>query len=699
MHTPALLAALSALAHSTVSSAQEASTRPEPGEEGRASPADPEAEHAGDHEVVVRAPRPAWTASAERIDGPTIRTAPRRSTEDLLRLVPGLLVVQHGAEGKGHQIFLRGFDAAHGTDVEVLVAGLPINVLSNVHGHGYLDLSFIPAEVVQTLTVQRGAFDLRQGDLATAGTIRLDLGVAEDERGGRVGYEGGVTNRHRVLGLWAPRGPADHFVAVEMVHDDGFGDDRGSRRVGMIGQLDGEAGGRGPTILVGLFSSEYGSPNAVRIEDVQAGEMDLHDTYTHGLEGRSARALAVLSKRLDVAGHRVSLLAGATATRFELESNYTGYLQEGARGDFRRQGHDAIEGFISGWWEHDLRLLRRPLRLRAGLEWRGDWFDQGEAMIALESRRPWRVDRDALGQSHRVTLAAGARWVPLSWLQAELGLRGDLFVLRFDDAVDDVQRATVALHAVSPRAMLRFPVARDWTLFASYGRGFRSPEARSVAAAGRPNEDVELDLYRGGSPEVTVSDEVEVGVQLLRGGWLGLSVAGFATFIENEMVFDHVSGTNLELNATRRLGGDAGLRLRPWRWLELRADLTAVDARFVETGNPVPGAPRFLTSFGLSVEHRCGLRGSVTGFYMAPRPLAHGATGTHQVVLDLTVAYRWRFIEVRVELTNLLDGDWHEGEYHFASWFDQGTARSMIPVTHVTPGPPFDLRAGVTLWI
>lgn len=650
-------------------------------------------------ESVVRARAPAWTASTDHIEGPALRTAPRRSTEDLLRLVPGLLVVQHGAEGKGHQIFLRGFDAAHGTDVEVLVAGLPINMLSNVHGHGYIDLNFIPVEVVQELEVQRGAFDLRQGDLATAGTIRLTLGVPREERGARLGYEGGLTNRHRVVGLYAPPGRANHVIAAELVHDDGFGDDRWTRRVSAVGQLDGETAGWGPSLVVGVYTSDFGSPNAVRLADIQSGALGLHETYTHGLVGRSARAFAVVSKQLDLHGHRLQLLAGATATRFAIESNYTGYLQDGARGDFRRQGHDAIEGFISGWWEHGLRLLRRPLRLRAGLEWRGDWFAQDEAMIELPSRQPWRTDRDASGQLHRITLAAGGRWIVWSWLHLEIGLRGDLFVIGYEDHLAGGRRYSDLLYAISPRASLRFPASRDWTLFAAYGRGFRSPEARAVAFGDRLGEDVPLDLYQGGAPEVTVSDEVELGVQVAHGGWLEVSLAGFATFMDNEMVFDHVSSTNLELNGTRRLGADLGVRVRPRRWLELRADLTGVDARFVESGNPVPGAPRFLTSFGLSIAHPCGVSGSLTGFYMAPRPLAHGATGEHQVVLNLALAYRWRFLEVRAELDNLLDWDWREGEYHFASWFDTTTQRSMIPVTHVTAGTPFSFRVGVTLWI
>src|SRR5690606_16980789 len=82
--------------------------------------------------VIGRAPRP-LPASTTLVTAREIAATPKRSAEDALRLVPGLTLVQHGSEGKGHQFFLRGFDALHGTDLELLVEGIPINEWSNIH--------------------------------------------------------------------------------------------------------------------------------------------------------------------------------------------------------------------------------------------------------------------------------------------------------------------------------------------------------------------------------------------------------------------------------------------------------------------------------------------------------------------------------------------------------------------------------------
>jgi hypothetical protein len=44
---------------------------------------------------------------------------------------------------KAEQIFLRGFDIDHGTDIAISVDGMPVNMVSHAHGQGYADLHFV----------------------------------------------------------------------------------------------------------------------------------------------------------------------------------------------------------------------------------------------------------------------------------------------------------------------------------------------------------------------------------------------------------------------------------------------------------------------------------------------------------------------------------------------------------------------------
>ena len=227
--------------------------------------------------TLVTTRRPPLMASQRVIGARELSVAPRRrSADDLLRLVPGVLLSQHGAEGKGQQIFLRGFDAAHGADVEVLVAGIPINELSNIHGQGYLDLNFMIPEVVRQISVSKGPFQINQGNFANAGTIRFELGVDPADRGTRVGYELGSTIRHRGVVVHAPRGlRKESFLAFEAMHDRGFAPGREARRVSSLDQIrivDSPAHGTLDLLGAGYYAT-FGSPGALPAADVVAGKV------------------------------------------------------------------------------------------------------------------------------------------------------------------------------------------------------------------------------------------------------------------------------------------------------------------------------------------------------------------------------------------------------------------------------------------
>ena len=53
------------------------------------------------------------------------------NSQEVLRIIPGIVIGQHQGGGKAEQIFLRGFDADHGTDFRMDVDGLPINMVSH----------------------------------------------------------------------------------------------------------------------------------------------------------------------------------------------------------------------------------------------------------------------------------------------------------------------------------------------------------------------------------------------------------------------------------------------------------------------------------------------------------------------------------------------------------------------------------------
>ncbi|MGZ3767317.1 MAG: carboxypeptidase-like regulatory domain-containing protein, partial [Mucilaginibacter sp.] len=83
---------------------------------------------------------------------------PVNSSQDLMRLVPGLFIAQHMGGGKAEQIFIRGFDADHGTDLNISADGMPVNMVSHIHGQGYADLHFLIPETVKDFDFGKGPY-------------------------------------------------------------------------------------------------------------------------------------------------------------------------------------------------------------------------------------------------------------------------------------------------------------------------------------------------------------------------------------------------------------------------------------------------------------------------------------------------------------------------------------------------------------
>lgn len=642
------------------------------------------------HRTVVVAPAgPPPTAGGRRAAGTVLAMTPARTGADHLRLVPGLVLVQHGSEGKGYQIYVRGFDAVHGSDFEVQVEGVALNELSNVHASGYLDLGLVIPEAVHALEVTKGPFALDQGLFATAGTARYRLGVPHGDRGLRVGYEAGTTGRHRVV-LSAAAEDAEDFVVVEALRDDGFGERRGTERAGVNARVvPVDAEGVGRIDLTALASAaRFELPGIVALRDVDRGLVARDGAYDHATRGEASRALAILRWVRERAADRVAVRLFGEVRRLELLENFTGHLLHPERGDRRAQRHSALRGGVDA--EARVGVAEGLAVELTGGAWHAairqseDGVDQAERRV---SRDRWLTG----GQTH-AHLAAGLAWRPVDALMVRAGVRGELLAFDVARPLSELSGAET-LGVLSPRVALSARPAEALELFASYGRGVRPPEARAVAREAVSGADGEVERYRGGPASVTVADAVEAGARWQIAPRLSVGVVGFATLMERESAFDHVSGVNLELSGTRRLGAEVAVEAWPLDWLLVRADATFVDARFTGSGDPVPGPPTMTGSVEATVMHASGVRAGVRAWFIGRRPLAHGATGDGLARVDVSADYRWRWLRVGLAVENALGVELTEGAYHFASVWDRGAAPSQLPVTHIIAGPPLNARA------
>jgi len=639
------------------------------------------------------------TASARTIGSRTIANTPKRSAEDLLRLVPGLVIVQHGSQGKGYQFYLRGFDALHGSDIETRVNDIPVNEASNVHAHGYLDLAWIPPEVVATIDARKGSVRVDQGNFGTAATIDYTLGVPVEQRGFRASYEAGTTNRHRGTLVLAPRRlPESSFLVADVLYDAGYGENRKIVRAGGLGQLRlWSRGGAHIDGFAGVYAARFGLPGTVRLDDWKAGRIGFADAYIDNTSGESQRVLLGLRAGIERSNTRIDVTAYGLGRRLMLDENYTGFQFDPVYGDRHLQRQDAASLGVRG---HLRQSLHPQVDLLVHASWQGDLIEQSQDPLDEQARpTPPPIDpaergadlyRDLSIHQNAWGLAAGLRTTPVRWLLLEGGVRLDVF----HDAVDDrtqslpVQRGT--FWAISPRLAMQARAGRKVQLFAAYGRGLRSPEARSLTSRG-PQENENADDFKG-TPSMSLSDNVEIGARVQPDGIFDIGASLFGIWIARESLFDHASGVNIEQGPTRRLGIEADVQVHAASWLDLGFDFTAVHGRFRTTGDPIPGAPPLLVSTFGTLQHPIGIHAGWRWWLLGPRPLAYGARAGIVTVLDLAVGYRYKWFGIDVNVDNVLGLKWREGEYSFPSQWDRSRPRSGLGTLHYIAGYPIGGR-------
>ena len=696
------------------------------------APAEPD-EAVIDVSARGRRPPPPRAASDFVLDRDVLNAAPKQSSGDMLMRAPGVYVSRPEGDAVAHEIYLRGFNAAHGQDIEFTVGGVPINQLSHLHGQGYADLNFILPEVVRSIRVTEGVYDPHQGDFAVAGSIDFDLGV--ERRGFQLRSTGGSFGTFRQLALWAPRGQSDDtFAAAAVRRSSGFGMNRGALSGTALGQFaftgPGTLEGK---LMVAAHAARAGTAGVLRSDDVEAGRVGFYDRYpdpSAGAQSASAARgqLALELTRRGDAGGRTLFAAHAALVDFHSRENFTGYLQRGmvmpdwvGRGDLiEQQNRDLGGGFRlshrTGYW--------RPAKwfsaaMELGSSARIHRVRQAQNLLQAPSNETWdrRVDAEILATD--IGMFADLELRLGKYVQLRGGARADVLHYDIDDKLGNfIAPYQVASHlvgyrrtatgvAAGPRASVEVTPLPWLRTFVAYGQGYRSPQARQ--------------LEEGERAPFTKVHSVEGGVRLAP-RWrrsLSFTAAGYGTFLAQDLAFDPEEGRLEKIGPTRRSGMVAALQARPWPWLTVAGSVTYVHAILtapppatVEDPNPayvqgqlLPYVPPVVVRVDLGVDkelvqlgaHPLGLRIGAGFNYLSARPLPYGQSSAPLHLLDASASLRWSWIEVGVEAYNLLARRYAASVYSFVSDWGTAAVPSRLPARHFAAGPPLGVLGTLTL--
>lgn len=717
----------------------------EPLGEGPPPPSRPHAQAGSDDdahlEVTVHGERPLRTerrgASDIHIHREVLEAAPRSEGADVLLTVPGLVVARSEGLAVAHGYSLRGFDAEHGQDIEFSVGGLPINLPSHIHGQGYTDLGFLLADVVDELRVHQGVSDPKQGDFAVAGSIQLDLGVDARARGLSLRSSYGSFDTFRQQAIWAPKESSrETFGAAQMTVTDGFGENRSGLAGSAIFQHRfGE--GRLTYRAIGFVNTaRAGLAGYLRRDDVDRGEVCFYCSYdfptTNAQSASNQRVMAGLFA--DYRGYRHSsgsfgLWVGHD--RFRIQQNFTGFLESSrtlagvaGRGDLLEQMNSTNSVGLFGRYRTEAFEPTPDIHgtVEVGADGRLDGIEQRQNLLDASVRsQTWdrRIDATIHGLhlglfgdldfqfGQRVSVRAGGRAQLLSYdVDDRLGNFAPLTRPQ-DNYLVGYRRSAMGA-TVGPRTSIDVKVSERLGLAASFGQGFRSPQARI--------------LDDGERAPFSVVTSGDLGFRLRYGEPLELNGTAFATHLSEDLVFEAAEGSLSRVGASLRVGGAAYLLARPTDWLLTSLSFTYVRATLLEPPPATPEEPnppfragetlpyvspvvarldfrieRPLVSdfYGAELGYRLG-----TGLtYRHARPLPYGQEGAAVGLLDASAGLVWRGATLTLEAFNLLDRRYPTSELFYVSDFEPSAPSSRVPARHVSAGAPlsFLVTLGITL--
>ena len=586
---------------------------------------------------------------------------------DLLESVPGLIATQHSGGGKGNQMFLRGFNLDHGTDLRVEVEGMQVNLPSHGHGQGYVDLNFLIAELVETVQFRKGGLSALDGDFAAAGSARIRLADTIDRpfvrlAGGPDGYSRGVAAGERPLGGGRLLG------AFEWQQDDGPWQrpERLDRRNGMMRYIMGDAA-RGASVTAMAYTGRWNASEQLP-ERAIGTTVDRLGSLDPQLGGDSSRfSLSGAIHRVD-SRRRDRLQAFAMHYDLDLASNFTYCLGAAANEECRVEGDRFRQ--VDDRWVVGGRVERQRLGRWGAVDWDADFgaetqwqrIDNGLGS-ADDFLRTDRIVQGSAGLFGEIELRPSTRVRFRAGLRAD-GIRVDV---RSDTASNSGEQSAFRW---SPKLGAVLRPWRDTELYVNAAESFHSNDARGIVQRFDPNSGA---IAQPADPLVRART-VELGLRVEPGRALRTSVAWFRTDLDSELLFVGDAGTTEPGPASRRQGVEVVTHWSPRPSVRLEVDLSAIQARLrgVEAGQDrIPGALERTAAVGLTLGRpAAGWSGTVRWRAFGDFPLEQSGAvrGDSASLVHGRLSYALPGgLSFRADLFNLLDRNDADIQYFYAS--------------------------------
>jgi outer membrane receptor for Fe3+-dicitrate len=638
------------------------------------------------NEVVIQAKLSAMNVIS-KID---LQTTPVNSSQEILRKVPGLIIGQHAGGGKAEQLFLRGFDIDHGTDIAISVDGMPVNMVSHAHGQGYADLHFVIPETVEKIDFGKGTYYANKGDFATAGYVAFQTKSKLEKSS--IGLEIGQFNTLRTVGLFNLLGnqkKQSAYIATEYILTDGaFDAPQNFNRINLLGKYSAILDDNSTfSVLASRFSSRWDASGQVPQRLVDNRTISRFGAVDSTEGGNTSRTNfnATLSKPINE-NTFMKTNVFYSKYEFELYSNFTFFLQDPINGDQIKQKENRTIYGMNSEWNTKIKQQNLDFALQFGIGFRSDSTKDTELSHTLNKRTI--LQNIKLGDIDQSNLFGYVNSdFNLGKLIINPAIRVDYFKFNYQDKISaDYKTQTESKVKFSPKLNFIYTENNNLQFFIKSGFGFHSNDARVV-------------VQNSGKQILPTAIGTDIGTIWKPFPKLIVNSALWYLFLEQEFVYVGDAGIIEPSGKSKRMGFDFGLRYQLNDYLFLDTDANYTYARSIDSPKGqdyIPLAPDFTSTGGLSFQKIKGFSGGLHYRYLKNRPANddNSIVANGYFVSDFNVNYEVKDLIFGLSAENIFNTKWKETQFATESRLQNET--TGVEEIHFTPGTPFFLKAKVT---
>jgi len=617
-----------------------------------------------------------------------IQMNPVNSSQDIMQKVPGLFIGQHAGGGKAEQIFLRGFDIDHGTDISITVDGLPVNMVSHAHGQGYADLHFLIPETIEKIDFGKGPYYQNKGNFTTAGYVNFS--TKEKLENSSLKLEAGQFNTNRLLGIFNVMQSNNHnaYMATEFLSTDGFFESpQNFNRINVFGKYTGKINKNDKIgVIASYFDSKWDASGQIpqrAVDNEIITRFGAIDDTEGGATSRSNLLLnyeKIINKKSSIK-NKIFL----SQYDFELFSNFTFFLEDSVNGDQIRQKENRVTFGVNSDYSKSFSNRNFKGDWHAGISLRNDQTKNTE--LSKTKNRTETIDLLKLGDINETNIGAyiGTNIDVNKWT-FNTSIRLDYFDFQYNDLLASNYKTQGKLMAiVSPKLNVLYNTSNNLQFYLKTGKGFHSNDTRVVVS----ERDKRV---------LPAAYGYDIGYIWKPTPKMLLNMAYWYLYLEQEFVYVGDAGIVEPSGKTKRLGLDLSYRYQPLSWLFWNLDLNYTYARSINEPkgeNYIPLAPDFTTVSGLNFLFKSGIYGSMNLRHLANRPgnennsiIAKGYT-----ITDLNIGYKWNKINFGVQIKNVFNTEWNETQFATESRLRNET--NPVNEIHFTPGTPFFVKGSI----